>query len=339
MIRVLATVLGMLAFGVGAAGLASRYLPVTNEIVLIVAAASPYLTVAGVIAMILFALAQRWVLTIVAALLCVVTIAVQLPRFIGPEKMAVPSVAVRVVTANLGFGRADSPAVAELARTTADVLVLQELTSDAVTGLSSAGLDVAFPYRVLNAEEQADGIGVWSRYPIVESAHIDGYQMPMLRTRIEVPGVMFATTVLAVHLAAPWVQSLHYFRDDLARFPATLREVSRAAGAGAVIVAGDLNSTFDMQPFRKLLADGYRDAGEQGGAGLTRTYPSKPWRSPMIGIDHVLVDNCAASSVQTVAVPGSDHRGLATVIDVPVDPTASYPVFSPAGGAGRPVVR
>lgn len=81
-----------------------------------------------------------------------------------------------------------------------------------------------------------------------------------------------------------------------------------------------------MEPFRKFLDEGYRDAGEQVGAGLTRTYPSKPWRPPMIGIDHVLVYNCVASSVRTVPLPGSDHRGLATVIDVPVDPTASYPV-------------
>ncbi len=326
MIRLFLTALGVLALAVGATGLASRYLPVTNEVVLVIAAASPYLTIAAVLAMMLLGLARRWLLTIVAAVLCVVSIGVQLPRFLGPEKVGVPSVAIRVVTANLGFGQADSRAVTELADTTADVLVIQELTPDAVAGLSSAGLDAAFGHRALNPGEGAVGIGVWSRYPIIESAYIAGYQMPMLRVRIQVPGVMFATTVLGVHLAAPWVQSLQYFRDDLARMPATLHEVSREAGAGAVIVAGDFNSTLDMRPFRTLLADGYRDAGEQAGAGLARTYPSKPLRPPAIGIDHVLVYNCTASSVRTVAVPGSDHRGLATVVDVPVDPTASYPV-------------
>jgi endonuclease/exonuclease/phosphatase (EEP) superfamily protein YafD len=136
---------------------------------------------------------------------------------------------------------------------------------------------------------------------------------------------MFAPTVLAVHLAAPWVQPLDRFRDDITRLPATLRELSRGAGAGAVIVAGDFNATIDMQPFRQLLDEGYRDAGEQAGAGLTRTYPSKPWRRPMIGIDHVLVYNCTATAAGTVDVPGSDHRGLATTIELPVDPTASYP--------------
>ncbi|BBX05055.1 endonuclease [Mycolicibacterium moriokaense] len=326
MIRLFATALGLVALAVGAAGLVARYLPVTNEVVLVVAAAAPYLTVASLIALFMFVVSRRWVLTIVAALLCVVMIAVQLPRFIGPEKVGVPSVAVRVVTANLGRGHADPRAVTELAGTTADVLVIQELTPEAATGLSGAGLDAIFPYRALNPAARSSGVGVWSRYPIIDSARIDAYVMPMLRARIQVPGVMFPTTVLSVHLAAPWVQSLHYFRDDVANFPVTLRELSREAGSGAVIVAGDFNSTLDMQPFRKLLAEGYRDAGEQAGAGLTRTYPSKPWRRPVIGIDHVLVHNCSASSVRTVALPGSDHRGLATVIDVPVDPTASYPV-------------
>jgi endonuclease/exonuclease/phosphatase family metal-dependent hydrolase len=62
---------------------------------------------------------------------------------------------------------------------------------------------------------------------------------------------------------------------------------------------------------------------EQAGAGLSRTYPSRPWRRPMIGIDHVLLYNCAATSALTVSVPASDHRGLATTIDLPVDLTAS----------------
>ena len=37
-------------------------------------------------------------------------------------------------------------------------------------------------------------------------------------------------TVLAVHLAAPWVQPLQYFRADIAQFPTTLRAVARNAG-------------------------------------------------------------------------------------------------------------
>jgi endonuclease/exonuclease/phosphatase (EEP) superfamily protein YafD len=323
MIRLLATAFGVLAFVVAAIGLVSRYLPVSNEAVLVVAVASPYLTATGVAAMVAFAVARRWVLTIVAALLCAVMLSVLLPRFIGPEKPTVPTTALRVLSANLGMGRADPRAVVALASQSADVVVLQEMTPEVATAMSAAGLDAAFPHRAIDPRPMAAGIGVWSRHPIVSSASVSGYQMPMLSAQIRVPGVRFDATVLAVHLAAPWVQPLRWFRGDIEKLPTTLGELARIAGSGAVIVAGDLNATYDMRPFRRLLEEGYRDAAEQAGAGLTLTYPSRPWRRPVVGIDHVLVRNCSAAAAQVVTVPGSDHRGLATVIDLPVDPTAS----------------
>jgi endonuclease/exonuclease/phosphatase (EEP) superfamily protein YafD len=323
MIRVLATVIGVLALAVAAVGLVARYLSISNEVVLVIAAASPYLSAAGLAAMILFAVVRRWVLTIVAALLCAVMVIVLMPRFLGPEKSAVASVSVRVLSANLTLGEADPRAVVALAWESADLLVVQEMTPRQALAMSAAGLDAVFPHRVIKPGTGAMGIGVWSRHPIVGSAEVSGYQMPMLSAKIRMPGVRFDTTVLAVHLAAPWVQPLKYFRDDIARLPTMLKEAARAAGSGAVIVAGDLNSTYDMRPFRRLLDEGYRDAAEQAGAGLTRSFPSRPWRGPVFGIDHVLVRNCTATAAQTVPVPGSDHRGLFTVIEIPVDPTAS----------------
>jgi endonuclease/exonuclease/phosphatase (EEP) superfamily protein YafD len=322
-IRVLATAFGALALATAAAGLAARYLPVSNEVVLVLAALSPYLTAAGLAAMIFFALIRRWLLTIVSALLCAVMLLVLLPRYLGPEKSDVPSVPVRVLTANLGLGRADPKALVALARDTADVLAVQEMTPGLAVTLSAAGLDAVMPYRSIDPRKNAEGIGIWSRYPIADSRPISGYQLAMRIARINVPGVAIAPTVLAVHLAAPWVQPLQYFRDDIARFPTTLRAAARQAGPGAVIVAGDLNSTYDMRPFRVLLDEGYRDAAEQAGAGLTRSFPSQQWRGPLVGIDHVLVHNCTATAAATVPVPGSDHRGLSTVVEVPVDPTAS----------------
>jgi endonuclease/exonuclease/phosphatase family metal-dependent hydrolase len=323
MIRVLATILGVLAFTLALAGLLSRYLPVNREIVLFLAAAAPYLTAAGVAAMVLFAVARRWVPTILAAMLCVAMLAVLAPRYFGPERTTAPSIALRVLTANLGMGRADARAVVELATASADVLVVQEMTPEVAGAMSTAGIDSVFGHRVIDARPMAEGIGVWSRHPIVASSAVDGYQMPMLGARIRWPGVKFDVTVLGVHLAAPWVQPLRWFQGDIARLPETLRALARTAGAGAVIVAGDLNATYDMQPFRKLLDEGYRDAAEQAGAGLTRSYPSKPWLPRAVGIDHVLVRNCAATSAGTVALPGSDHHGLMATVEVPMDPTAS----------------
>jgi endonuclease/exonuclease/phosphatase (EEP) superfamily protein YafD len=303
--------------------LVARYLSIDHNVVLVLAAASPYLMLAGPVGMLLLALGRRWVLTILAAALCLVLIAIQAPRYLGPEKSVVPVAAVRVMTANLGMGQADPRAVVALARDSADVLAIQEMTPEAAAGLSAAGLDAMFPHRIIDPQPMAAGIGIWSRYPIAGYAAVGGYQMPMLSARIRVPGVRFDTTVLAVHLAAPWVQPLRWFRGDIEKLPSTLRGLADASGSGAVIVAGDVNATYDMRPFRRLLDEGYRDAAEQAGAGLTRTYPNRRWRPPMIGIDHVLVHNCDATSARTVKLPGSDHRGLVTIVEVPVDPTAS----------------
>jgi endonuclease/exonuclease/phosphatase family metal-dependent hydrolase len=323
MFRVLVTILGALAVGVAIVGLVARYVPIRNNGLVVVAAASPYLMGAGPVGVILLGLGRQWVPTALAVCLCVVMVGIQVPRYLGPETSGLTTAAVRVMSANLLYGRADPPAVVALARDSADVLVVQELTPQAASGLSAAGLDDTFPHRVIDPRDGWAGIGIWSRYPIGESGSISGYDMPVLTARIRVPEVVTEPTVVAVHLAAPWVQPIELWQQDMARLQSTLHESARDAGAGAVIVAGDMNATFDMMPFRRLLSDGYRDAAEQAGAGLTLSYPNRPRLPPMLGIDHVLVYNCVATSARTVVVRQSDHRGLLVTVDVPLDPTAS----------------
>ncbi len=322
MIRVLVIILGVLAVGVAVVGLVARYVPIRNDGVLVAAVASPYLMAAGPLGVILLTLARQWVLVVLAACLSVVLLGIQLPRYVGPETSGLPASAVRVMTANLLYGHADPRVLVALARDSADLVVVQEMTPQAANGLSAAGLDDTFPHRVIDPRDRAAGIGIWSRYPITESGAISGYALPMLSARIQVPAVVTDPSVVAVHLAAPWVQPIGRWLQDIERLPSTLREMARDGGAGAVIVAGDLNATYDMQPFRRLLSEGYRHAAEQAGAGLTFTFPNRRWRPPLIGIDHVLVHNCAATSARTVVVPGSDHRGLIVSIDIPLDPTA-----------------
>mgnify|MGYP002651633127 CR=1 FL=1 len=78
-----------------------------------------------------------------------------------------------------------------------------------------------------------------------------------------------------------------------------------------------------VQVYRRLLDEGYADAGADAGAGLVRTYPGRGQWPPLIGIDHILTKNSSAVTAQTVVVPGADHRGLLSTVRVPVDMTAS----------------
>ncbi|GAB3236141.1 hypothetical protein GCM10027535_46980 [Mycolicibacterium hippocampi] len=316
--------LGLLLLAVALASFGARYLPISGHPTLIVAAVAPYLVLAAPVAVLLLGLGRRWLLTVVALAVTAGLVGVYLPRF---QSSAVAetsaAVQVRVLTANLGMGQADPPALVALARDTADIVAVQEMTQEAADGLSAAGMDAVFPHRVVLPERRASGIGIWSRHPIVNSGRIDGYALPMLGARIRIPGVVVDTTVLSVHLAAPWPQPIEQWLQDIAQLPDTLREVGQAAGAGAVIVAGDFNATTDMAPFRRLLAQGYADGGARAGAGLARTYPADARWPPLLGIDHILVKNAAAVSATTVVVAGSDHRGLRATLRVPVDMTSS----------------
>lgn len=326
MIRILATVLGVLALAAALVAFGARYLPISGHPTLIVAAAAPYLAIAAPVAVLLLVLSRRWLLLLAALAVTAALVWVYVPRYLGApasDATAPAAVDVRVLTANLGMGQADPPTFVALASDIADVVAVQEMTQEAADGLSAAGMDAVFGHRVVVPAPLASGIGIWSRHPIVDSGRIDGYALPMLGTRIRIPGVVVDTTVLSVHLAAPWPQPIGQWLQDTALLPDTLREVGRTAGAGAVVVAGDFNATADMAPFRRLLAAGYADAGAAAGAGLARTYPGRAGRPPLLGIDHVLVKNCSAASARTVVVPGADHRGLLTTLRVPVDMTAS----------------
>jgi endonuclease/exonuclease/phosphatase (EEP) superfamily protein YafD len=297
-------------------GLVARYIPVFHHVVLIAGAVSPYLMVGAPVAAVLFLLQRRWLLTTVAAVAAVAAIAVELPLFVG-ETEAHSGVQVRVMTANLYLGQADPTVVVETAEAKADVLAVQELTPAEAQRLSAAGLDRTFPYRVLDAREEASGTGVWSRFPLKEPSILKGYWHAMITARAEVPGVAVDPVLFIPHLSGPWPMPLKDWNRDYKKLPAELRDLAATAGTGCVIVAGDFNSTFDLQPFRRLLSAGYRDAAEQTGAGITATYPANSWRPPLLAIDHILTYQCTATSVNTVRLPGSDHKGLTSVVEIP----------------------
>ncbi|MGA5543890.1 endonuclease/exonuclease/phosphatase family protein [Mycobacterium sp. NPDC051198] len=317
MIRIVATLFGVVAAGMAAVGLAVRYVPLGRHGTVLLATASPYLTLAAPVAVLLLVLGRRWVLTALAVVLTLAIAVIQVPHYLGPEAVTAQSAPLRIFTSNLGMGRGDPAAVVAAAERTADVVVIQELTQEAADGLIAAGLENTFGHRIFDPEPMAGGLGIWSRFPLTDSAHVPGYSMVMLRSRVQVPDVAVPPILVGIHFAAPWPQPIESWRNDMAKFPTMLRELADEAGPAAVIVAGDFNATHDMLPFRELLATGYRDAAEQAGGGLVRTFPVGPRRVPAVGIDHVLLRNADATAVRTELVPEADHMALIADIVVP----------------------
>lgn len=305
---------GLVAFTVAGLALASRYLPITNHVVLLTTALSPYLMLCGPLSVVLLTLARRWILAIVAGGLTIATLAVQLPLYRGSDTVRTAGVGLRVISANLREGQADPGYLVRSAREQADVLAFQELTPHEVDRLSAAGLDATFPYRWLDPRDGASGVGVWSRLPMHAAKRIGGYTFALVSAQIRIAGISTDPTVVVAHITGPWPQPVDGWRRDLNRLPVTLLEVAEQTGGGPVIVAGDLNSTTDMRPFRGLLRNGYRDAAEQSGAGIEPTFPADSRLPPFIAIDHILTRSCTTTSLRTIKIPGSDHRGLAATL-------------------------
>lgn len=303
-------------------GFIARLVPIYTHWILFCAAFSPYLMIGAPVSAIVLLLGNRWVLGAVACALTTAAVATQLPLYI-PAQNAVNGISIRVLTANLDFSRADVKSIVAIAGSEADVLALQELTPQAVKEFAGAGLDAIFPYQILDARDLASGVGLYSRFPIIESKRIYQYRLAMVRANVKVDGIATDLTLVVPHLPGPWPQPLDDWQQDLNHLSTTLRALATTAGSGCVIAAGDFNSTLDMQPFRSLIRqDGYRDAAEQSGSGITATFPANMRIPPLIAIDHVLTHQCSAVSANTVKLPGSDHRGLVATVTVPRSPTA-----------------
>jgi endonuclease/exonuclease/phosphatase (EEP) superfamily protein YafD len=318
--RTVRTAGGTAALVLGGCGLVSRYLPVTGHTVLALVAFSSYLLLFAAVSIPLLILARRWTLSAVAVALTVAMLVIQVPMYVGSSPSPADGVSVRVVSANLRDGQADPLQLVRAARDDADVLAVQELTPPEVDRLSAAGLDAAFPYRFLDARSGAQGVGLWSRFPLDAARRIGGYTFALVTADLRVPGVAANPTVVVAHLPGPWPPPIDDWRRDIAHLPGTLHDAANQAGSGCVLVAADFNGTMDMRPFRTVLNVGYRDAAEQSGSGILPTYPGNSPIPPLLAIDHILTRNCVATSLRTLKIPGSDHRGIVATVLIPHSP-------------------
>jgi len=301
---------------VAAVALAVRFVPVTNHAVLTLASLSPFLTTAAAVSTAILILLRRRRTAVVAAALTLAAAAVQLPWFIGPERTAPNSVAVRVLTVNVSEGRADAARLAAVMREQADIVLFQEMTPEQVRGLTQTGVGADFPHQINAASSGADGVAIWSRWPVGSPSRIPEYELGMVTADVDIPGVPAATTLVNAHISGPWPQPITEWRREIGTLPQTVQDIVDRAGSRPVIIGGDFNATSDMAPFRRALRPGVRDAAEQAGAGRIQTFPADAAFPPVIGIDHVLTYNGSATSAHSVRIPGSDHLGLLAAVQL-----------------------
>ncbi|MFF5080821.1 endonuclease/exonuclease/phosphatase family protein [Actinoplanes sp. NPDC000266] len=277
---------------------------------------TPYVAAWAWLPAILALATKRWTIGAVAVLAAAGLAAAVLPRaFPARDRGPQQGVKLTVMTSNMLFGGADPATIVKLVSDRdVDVLAVQEFTPEGRQALAGAGLGALLPYSSLADEPQADGSGVYSRFPITDAgARRNGGGFMQAYATVHTPGAS-AVTVESAHPIAPYAQSI------LGQWRADLRAEPRAdAGGIPRILLGDFNSTLDHTPMRQLVARGYRDAADATGKGLAGTwgpYDGKP--IPPVTIDHVLVDERLGVRETSVhAIPHSDHRAIVAELMLP----------------------
>ena len=322
---VLSSLLASIALLYVLAVLITRVLPLNSLLTLVLAATSPYVPLVAALGLTLAALHRRKLLSLVGGVLLITTIALQVQwYYVGDPSQAGAHTPIRVLSSNLRHGQADAGRFVGLAASSADIITVSELTAEAVTRFREAGIRKTFPYSILIARPGAEGMGLWSRYPLT-GLRPPKYANNFIAARVRVPGVRNNPLVASVHLMSPLAGGADTFgewNDRITAARSEFADYAQTAGPAAVIIAGDFNATPDMRQFRDLLDVGYRDAVNQTGAGFSPTYSPHPAIPPLITIDHVLTRNSTAQSIRAVDIPRSDHRALLATIEVPEDPSA-----------------
>ena len=293
-------------------GLVAHFRRPGGAIAVGVSAFSPYLMLGAPIALLFVLAARHRAGVVVTAAVTAVCIGTQVPLLTTSSQPA-HARTLTVMTANLHLGTADAGAVVHaVAHHAVDVLMVEELTPAEQRRLLGAGLSKALPFVVSDPRTSAGGTGMWSRYPMTSTTKRSDFTFAFVSATIAVRGLRTPPTFAALHLAGPWPDAADWQRD-ITHLDDVLPHLP---DRGVTIVGGDFNATPDVSQFRRLLRHGFADAADQAGAGATRTYPSDRWYPPLIAIDHVLTRDAVASAVDTVEIPGTDHRALVTRIGI-----------------------
>ncbi|SOD71995.1 endonuclease/exonuclease/phosphatase (EEP) superfamily protein YafD [Jatrophihabitans sp. GAS493] len=302
-------VAGWLGVAIGLLGVLLPAVSLTWQPLIVLAAFAGYLGLAGVIGGALLALQRNWIGVGVAGLVVLASIGWQLPLLVGSSVATKPKAPKLVVLqANLKIGAADPAAITALVRSNGvDVLTVEELTPAALSALTAAGLEALLPYRLAVPFPGGGGTGIWSRYPLTEQTRHDDFSFELLSARITPPGAD-DVMIWAVHLLPPWPYDAKVWAAETRRLHGLIAEQARSHRT--VIVAGDFNATWTNRQFRQLMEPSYSDAAERTGDGWRTTYPTDRFFPPLLTLDHVLLHGADPTSVRTVDLPGSDHRGL-----------------------------
>jgi endonuclease/exonuclease/phosphatase (EEP) superfamily protein YafD len=262
------------------------------------------------------------------------------PQMIPPAVQAHSGPRIRVATFNLHYDLAESQLAAIIAAIRAqqaDVVALQELSPGAAAGIQRQLVD-NYPYQVLAPSIERAGLGLISRYPLVEWKS-QGAAMQTALLRVGGSSV----TVINVSMTAPelkrhrlpgvrWAKYIRNYRTSKRsrEIGSLLRTIERVEGP--LVVAGDFNLS-DREPDYAQLAAQLHDSYRETNWGFGNTFPGSldlggvPISLPFLRIDYIWSAGGAVPAASQVACGNaSDH--CMVVAEMQITDDAMQPVVS-----------
>ena len=211
-----------------------------------------------------------------------------------------------------------------------DIVVVQELRQRQAIELS-AMLRERYPYQDLHPGVDAEGMGVFSRYPLETTAlyRLDDASNPVQVLSVRASDQVF--WVINMHarisrlitrrilgLCLPSGLCSGARRDDVRHIRDVVSELPNPA-----ILLGDMNTTCECAPYC-LIPPEWHNVHETVGHGWSLTYPvaasffgvRPPF--PLFRIDHIFVRGTwRPLAIRAGQIPGSDHRYLIADLTLP----------------------
>ena len=275
---------------------------------------TPYVALLALIAAVLAVWRRWWPGAVTAGACAAILIGLLVPRAV-PDRApgGAPGVRLRVLAANVAVNDVVAQDVIDaVRRLDVDVLSVIELGPRVAIAYDTAGARRLFPHRELQPRPGFSGTGLYSRVPLSPRTPPRDTGFALATAALRLPGAA-PVELVAVHVPAPTDGSA------TARWRRDLRTLPRAGSGPLRLLAGDFNATLDHAELRRLLDRGYHDTAEQAGTGLRPTWPAGKQILPaLVTIDHVLADRrVRVISARSVAIPGSDHRGVLAELLLP----------------------
>ena len=275
---------------------------------------TPYVALLALVVAGLAAWRRWWTGAAVAVACAAVLIALLVPRAVPDRAPAdAPGVRLRVLAANIAANDVTPAQVLDrVRRWDVDVFSVLELPPHVVAAYDAAGIRSVLPHRALRPLPGFEGTGLYSRLPLRQLPGPRGTEFGLAAAALQPPGAG-PVEMVAVHIRAP------IGPDSAAQWRRELRTLPGAGRGPLRLLAGDFNATLDHADLRDVIERGYRDAAEQAGAALRPTWPAGKRLLPtLVTIDHVLADRrVRVISARSVAIPGSDHRGVLAELLLP----------------------